>query len=272
MRTDPGSLRIVVRPLAGALTTDFVRSLRERAMRDRHGLFLCEGLRFLARAVDNGTPIAGLVLCREQLQGSMAHTLVDRVRKAGVPVLALKAYRFNELPLGADALVCHWAQDRLGVGTLRMHMDNEAQPSFPPSRTASLFLFLGHLMLAGMLTYFGTVILPAAQTQPAPSHGLLVYGIAFVAAGGTLFFAFTKMRPSLQPGVPLTLSPQQFQTNLLIALSFAETIVLVGCFIGVPAGLSMLPFGAVSILLMLGVILPHILAYWSVYDATNPPK
>lgn len=81
-------------PLQGLLTPEFVSSLRDRDRRDRYGLFLAEGLRFLCTAVDTGYPISGLVVCRKLLHGALAHTLI---RRAGVPTLELSEAEFVRL-------------------------------------------------------------------------------------------------------------------------------------------------------------------------------
>ena len=78
----------------GQLTVDFVQSLRERCVRDHHGLFLAEGLRFLCGAVDAGLPIAGIATCKKLLHGPLPHTLINRL---DVPSLELPESAFRRI-------------------------------------------------------------------------------------------------------------------------------------------------------------------------------
>jgi hypothetical protein len=140
--------------------------------------------------------------------------------------------------------------------------------SAAPTRHISYVLLFTHVVVAGMLSFLGMEVLPPAEPMVQASQvAPVAYALALLGIAATLFVAFVKMTPRAQPGEPVSLPPSRFIIQLIIALSCAESIVLVGAFIGVAAGLPMLPFGVAGGLLMLGVILPQINAYWGAYEA-----
>ena len=68
---------------------DTVRALGTRGCRDKSGLYVVEGVRFLVSAVDAGAEIAGLVVCHRLLRSAIEQMIVRRLRQAGVPELRI---------------------------------------------------------------------------------------------------------------------------------------------------------------------------------------
>lgn len=86
----------------------FLRSLQVRKYREREGLYLIEGIRFVEEAMDRGAPVHTLVYAPDLLLSERAHALVDRV--APDQRLALAADVFaslsdREQPQGIAAVV-----------------------------------------------------------------------------------------------------------------------------------------------------------------------
>jgi TrmH family RNA methyltransferase len=81
------------------LSLDYVRSLRERAIRDRDGLVYVEGVRFLATALDAGVPVEAVIVAPARLESALGHTLAARLRRRGVPELRLDNAAFASLSL-----------------------------------------------------------------------------------------------------------------------------------------------------------------------------
>lgn len=84
------------------LDTSFLSSLRSRDARDRAGLFLAEGVRFLVRAADARAPIVGIVTCDELLRNPLAQMVLRRQKAAGTPVRAVSAGEFNALSRASE--------------------------------------------------------------------------------------------------------------------------------------------------------------------------
>ena len=118
------------------LSPDYIRSLRERAIRDRDGLFYVEGVRFLATAIDAGVPVEAVVIAPKRLVSRLGYTLAARLRRAGVPELRLHDPDFASLslldePQGIGAVVRQpWSaltdddaerRDGLWVGLEELH-------------------------------------------------------------------------------------------------------------------------------------------------------
>jgi TrmH family RNA methyltransferase len=81
------------------VSLDYVRSLRERAIRDRDGLVYVEGVRFLATAVDAGVPVEAVVVAPARLESPLGRTLAARLKRRGVPELRLDDAAFTSLSL-----------------------------------------------------------------------------------------------------------------------------------------------------------------------------
>jgi RNA methyltransferase, TrmH family len=103
MRPDRSPRPIVVRPLSRPLTAELVQSLREPDSRRLARLFVAEGARFVAAAIEYGRPICGAVVCPPRQSSSSAQILSRKLHKAGVPVLGVSPPCFDELALGQDA-------------------------------------------------------------------------------------------------------------------------------------------------------------------------
>src|SRR4051812_6191583 len=100
MRPSPSPHPLVVGPLPGPLTLDFVRSLRHRRARDQTGLFVAEGVRFLTAAWDNAVSFSGIVICPSLLHGPVPWQMVESMRSFGVPCLHVSPDEFRALTLG----------------------------------------------------------------------------------------------------------------------------------------------------------------------------
>jgi len=92
-----------VRPLEGGPDFSLIRGLRDRAVRDDHGLFLAEGTRNLVSAMDRGVEFAALVTSPSLFVGNLAFVLTNKLRKAGVPIWSLPAESFCPLCQTGDA-------------------------------------------------------------------------------------------------------------------------------------------------------------------------
>ena len=132
-----------------------------------------------------------------------------------------------------------------------------------PKKLTSLLLIGAYAMLVLLLGFVGTTM-PSRSAQGGGIPGEALIAIAAVSAVACVAVCLTRLRMRGQVGeVPVPPPPTQFQTNMLIALAFAELPTLLG-FVGhLQGGASMLPFAAVSLALILGAILPLVLAYWS---------
>lgn len=74
---------------------EFIRGLYQRDNRDKTGLFLVEGVRFLVSAINVDAEILFLILCPELAIGSFAQRVITRKKKKGIPVLYLNERQFR---------------------------------------------------------------------------------------------------------------------------------------------------------------------------------
>src|SRR5712691_8579660 len=74
-----------------------VRALKERKARAATGLFVVEGIRHVAEAVEAGAPIEYLVYCPELLTSPFGRELVDQQRARGLPCHSTTAAVFANL-------------------------------------------------------------------------------------------------------------------------------------------------------------------------------
>jgi TrmH family RNA methyltransferase len=96
--------------VSGPISLDYVRSLRDRAIRDRDGVVYVEGVRFLATAVDAGMSVEAVVVAPDRLESPLGRTIAARLRRHGVPELRLADEDFVSLslldePQGVGAVV-----------------------------------------------------------------------------------------------------------------------------------------------------------------------
>lgn len=74
-----------------------VELARSRAARDLHGLFVCDGVRFLARALATGADIERVVWCRTLTRGPTARRLVEEAAARGIATERVDAAAFRAL-------------------------------------------------------------------------------------------------------------------------------------------------------------------------------
>ncbi len=87
-----------------------VRALKQRKARADTGLFVVEGIRHVAEAVDAGAPVEYLVYCPDLLTSPFGRDLVQQQRARGLPVHATAPQVFETLserenPTGLLAVV-----------------------------------------------------------------------------------------------------------------------------------------------------------------------
>jgi hypothetical protein len=119
----------------------------------------------------------------------------------------------------------------------------------PPQKLVQYLLLFAFAAQPVLLFVF---VPPNGRTSGGPSWLPIVLGALSGAA--SLYWLTNRMDPDQ--------SPANFQTNLLIALAFAEIPSLMGIFLAWPAGLSPLPFIAGTILLDFFALL-RLNSYWS---------
>ena len=94
---------LVIRALPCAPTFEFSRSLRDRIFRDRHGLYVAEGTRFLCAAVDSAAPLAAIITCPQLVTSDVGRGLIRAVRQQGLPTTVLPKQAFENLALTRDS-------------------------------------------------------------------------------------------------------------------------------------------------------------------------
>ncbi|MCC7362173.1 MAG: RNA methyltransferase [Anaerolineales bacterium] len=87
-----------------------VRALKQRKARAETGLFVVEGIRHVAEAVEAGAPVEYLVYCPDTLTSPFGRELVQKQRERGLPVHATTPQVFETLserenPTGLLAVV-----------------------------------------------------------------------------------------------------------------------------------------------------------------------
>ena len=87
-----------------------VRALKQRKARADTGLYVVEGIRHVAEAVDAGAPVEYLVYCPDTLTSPFGRELVQKQRERGLPVHATTPQVFETLserenPTGLLAVV-----------------------------------------------------------------------------------------------------------------------------------------------------------------------
>ena len=79
-----------------------LRSLQTPQGRSRTGLYIIEGIRHLARAVEQNSPIESVFLDPSVLSNPFGQKLVRRLRKRGVPGIRLSRQLYRQLTLAAE--------------------------------------------------------------------------------------------------------------------------------------------------------------------------
>lgn len=79
----------------GLPDVEFIQGLYQRDNRDKTGLFLVEGVRFLVSAINVDAEIVFIILCPELAIGPFAQRLIDRKKEKGIPVLYLNERQFR---------------------------------------------------------------------------------------------------------------------------------------------------------------------------------
>jgi TrmH family RNA methyltransferase len=78
------------------------RTLQTPQGRSRTGLFIIEGIRHLARAVEHNAPIESVFLDTSVLSNPFGQKLARRLRKRGVPGIRLSHQLYRDLTLAAE--------------------------------------------------------------------------------------------------------------------------------------------------------------------------
>lgn len=79
-----------------------LRSLQTPQDRFRTGLYIIEGIRHLARAVEHNAPIESLFLEPSVLSNPFGQKLARRLRKGGIPGIRLSCQLYRDLTLAAE--------------------------------------------------------------------------------------------------------------------------------------------------------------------------
>jgi len=79
-----------------------LRSLQTPQGRFRTGLYLIEGIRHVARAVENQAPLQSLFLDPSRLSNPYGRRLARRLRKSGVPGIHLSPHLYRQLTLAEE--------------------------------------------------------------------------------------------------------------------------------------------------------------------------
>jgi TrmH family RNA methyltransferase len=87
-----------------------MRSLRQRKAREASGLYLVEGIRLVAEAVQVGAPVEQIVVAPTLLTSPFAYQIVAQAEQRGTPVLTLDRQAFERIaekehPQGLAALL-----------------------------------------------------------------------------------------------------------------------------------------------------------------------
>lgn len=88
-----------------------IRSLQIREGRSRAGLYVIEGIRHLARAVEHNAPIESVFIDPSVLSNPFGQRLAKRLRKRGIPTIRLSHQLYRDLtlasePQGVGAILC----------------------------------------------------------------------------------------------------------------------------------------------------------------------
>lgn len=87
--------------------------LRDRGPRDEQGVFVIEGFRAIARALDREVPLRELYFCRDWFLGTNEDSLLERARNAGTELIelgknALAKAAYRDRPEGLLAVADQW--------------------------------------------------------------------------------------------------------------------------------------------------------------------
>ena len=141
-----------------------LRTLQTPQGRDRTGLYLIEGIRHVARAVECSAPIQSVFVEPSVLSNRFGQKLVRRLRQSAVPVVQLTPAVYRELT---------WAMEPQGIGAVIR------QECIPPSQAQparrSLWLAveaidspgnLGTIIRTGEATGVSGIFLLGSNTDP----------------------------------------------------------------------------------------------------------
>ena len=79
-----------------------LKSLRTLSVRNRTGLYLIEGIRHVARALEEQAPIQSLFISPAHLTNPFGQKLARKLGKSGVPVMQLAPNVYRDLTLAAE--------------------------------------------------------------------------------------------------------------------------------------------------------------------------
>jgi len=122
---------------------------------------------------------------------------------------------------------------------------SDSQPATKPVQYLLLFAFAVQPILL--------LIFVAPGIRSSGGTSLLPIALAIASGSAALFWLLNRMDPDQ--------TVAKIQTNLLIALAFAEIPSLMGIFLAAPAGVSPIPFVVGTILLDFFALM-RINAYW----------
>lgn len=99
-----------------------IRKLHERKARQESGLFLVEGLRIVAEAVEQGARLDTLVVAPELLKSTFGQQLAAQQAQHGVPVLEVSAEVFQRLSVkeGPQGIAAVVRQQWLDLSAVRL--------------------------------------------------------------------------------------------------------------------------------------------------------
>jgi len=138
-----------------------LRSLQTHQGRSRTGLYIIEGIRHLARAVEHNAPVHSVFLDHSALSNPFGQRLVRRIRQRGVPGIRLSRQLYRDLTLAIEPQ---------GVGAV-LRQTWHSSEQIRPERN-SLWLAVESIESPGNL---GTIIRTA---EAAGVSGIFVLGPA----------------------------------------------------------------------------------------------
>lgn len=120
-----------------------------------------------------------------------------------------------------------------------------------PAKGLHFILIFAFAMMPLLLFLF---VVPQAARPTSPSgSGLLPILVSCLSGSVAIFFLMSKLNSDLKP--------EQFQTNMLMTLAFGELITLMGVFIGLPAGLPVIPF-LIANYAVIALVVLKVMNYW----------
>jgi TrmH family RNA methyltransferase len=97
-----------------------LHQLRQREVRDRHSLFLIDGLRPVAQALQLQAQFESVIICPQLLTHPVGHRALRQCREQGIPIVALTPELYCNLsaaeePQGIGAVIRQWWEPLHGI-------------------------------------------------------------------------------------------------------------------------------------------------------------